>query len=293
MADKKKRVKKTAGVKQTAKQSVKQTVKVVVGDTGKKKATRRRRPTTSKGGPSNIPPSFGGKSGVGTSDRVVIPPQSRADPSLYNKDALLALQNQIKQLEYKADNAQVNLAGYLGNIMQNRLTNRNDASLEAPEVVVEEETKKKKKEPTEQDVRMKKILDLAEVVLTSQQKREFGYEASAKKQRGRSKQKLTTEFLPGTVGGELGRTLSNQFQQQQINKGIASEKAEEKKQEISQPNFIPIGATSMPNKPIVYDDDDEGSKTPELVIEGMDFFDEVPEEKPKKKKAPLFKNRNK
>ena len=102
MADKKKRIKKTAGVKQTAKQTVKQTVKVIVGDTGKKKATRRR-PTTSKAGPSNIPPSFGGKSGVGTSDRVVIPPQSRADPSLYNKDALLSLQNQIKQLEYKAD----------------------------------------------------------------------------------------------------------------------------------------------------------------------------------------------
>ena len=78
MADKKKRIKKTAGVKQTAKQTVKQAVKVIVGDTGKKEATRRR-PTTSKAGP-NIPPSFGGKSGVGTSDRVVIPPQSRADP---------------------------------------------------------------------------------------------------------------------------------------------------------------------------------------------------------------------
>ena len=57
---------------------------------------------------------------------------------------------------------------------------------------------------------------------------------------------------------------------------------------MSQPKFIPIGATSMPNKPIVYDDDDEGSKTPELKIEGMEMLDEVPEEKPKPKKKPLF-----
>lgn len=238
MADKKKRVKKTAGVKQTAKQTVRQTVKVIVGDTGKKKATRRR-PTTSKAGPSNIPPSFGGKSGVGTSDRVVIPPQSRADPSLYNKDALLSLQNQIKQLEYKADNAQVNLAGYLGNIMQNRLTYRNDASLEAPEVVVEEESKKKKKH-TEQDDRMNKIFELAENLITEKKHREAGYGSSAQKQRGRSKQKLMTEFLPGTVGGELGETLSKQFQGQQINKGLATDKAQEKKEEMSQPKFTPI-----------------------------------------------------
>ena len=256
MADKKKRVKKTAGVKQTAKQNVKQTVKIIVGDTGKKKATRRR-PTTSKAGPSNIPPSFGGKSGVGTSDRVVIPPQSRADPSLYNKDALLSLQNQIKQLEYKADNAQMNLAGYLGNIMQNRLTYRNDASLEAPEKVIKEESNVKI-EPGGPDV-------IEEDPITNKRIQRAVKKVSY---REASLTGLSNLFqLPGTVGGDIGRSLSNQFQEQQINKGIATEKGQDKKQEMSQPKFTPIiGATSMPDKPIIYGaDDGEGSKTPQLT----------------------------
>jgi hypothetical protein len=210
MVERKKTVKKTkagkAG-KTTVKQQVKQTVKVVVGDIGKKKAVRRR--PAKKPAPGLTRPATGAYSGGGISDRVVIPPSSRADPSLYNKDALLTLTNQIKQLEYKADNAQLNLSGLLANQLQNRLTFNSNASNEAyPQGVKVEQAGP----------------DLIEADPITDKRM----------QRAIRKANREAKREPSFTG------FSNMFQQEQINKGNASAKAQEKKEELKDEKFAPI-----------------------------------------------------
>jgi len=207
MAERKRAVKKAKVVSKVnkgtnVKQSVKQTVKVVIGDL--KKAVKRR--PAKKPAPGLTRPATGAYSGVGISDRVVIPPYSRADPGLYNKDALLALTNQIKQLEYKADNAQLNLSGLLANQMQNRLMYRNDASNEAfPQgVKVEQAGPDMINSDPITDKRVQRAI-----------------------RRANRKEPSFTGFR-------------NMFQQEQIAKGNASAKAQEKKEELKDEKFAPI-----------------------------------------------------
>lgn len=211
MAERKKIVKKAkvvskvagkAGKSTTVKQSVKQTVKVVIGDL--KKAVKRR--PAKKPAPGLTRPATGAYSGVSISDRVVIPPFSRADPSLYNKDALLALTNQIEKLTYKGDNPPLNVSGYLGNRTQQRLTFNSNASNEAyPQgFKIEQAGPDMINSDTVNDKRFKRAL------------------------------KRASRKEPSFAG------LSNMFQQQQIDRGKAGAKAEQKIEEFKDDKFASI-----------------------------------------------------
>ena len=251
MVERKKTVKKTkagkAG-KTTVKQQVKQTVKVIVGDIGKKKAVRRR--PTKKPAPGLTRPATGAFSGVGISDRVVIPPFSRADPSLYNKDALLALTAKIDALTYKGDNPPLNVSGYLGNRTQQRLTFNSNASNEAyPQGV--------------------KIEQAGPDIIEA--------DAITDKRFQRAIRRAKREASPTGI--------SNMFQQQQIAKGIAGAKAEQKKEEIKASPFMPINSRFFGGS------EDELS---DVKVEGMSALDTSGEEevivaKPPKKKGLFVK----
>jgi hypothetical protein len=202
MVERKKKAKKVS-TKGGVKQTVKQTVKVIVGDIGKKKAVRRR--PTKKPAPGLTRPATGAYSGVGISDRVVIPPFSRADPSLYNKDALLALTAKIDALTYKGDNPPLNVSGYLGNRTQQRLTFNSNASNEAyPQGV--------------------KIEQAGPDIIEA--------DAITDKRMQRAMRRAKRE--PSFTG------ISNMFQQEQIAKGNASAKAQQKKEELKEEKFAPI-----------------------------------------------------
>jgi len=203
MVERKKKAKKVS-TKGGVKQTVKQTVKVVVGDIGKKKAVRRR--PTKKPAPGLTRPATGAYSGVGISDRVVIPPLSRADPSLYNKDALLALTAKIDALTYKADNPPLNVSGYLGNRTQQRLTDKSNLSNEAYPSGVKIETGGP---------------DLVEADPITDKRVQRAIRKASRRE-------------PSFTG------FSNMFQQEQINKGNASAKAQQKKEELKDEKFAPI-----------------------------------------------------